>query len=275
MKKTIIISALCVGAVSAYSQGTVSFADRQADISVHIFAPQLLTPSVEVTGDQGTATVGATTGGVATDIYYNNTTDGNYAGTAVQGSGAPTTTTYGGATVYTGGAIGNTLASNPTAAGAYHFNNGSDYTVELFAAPGLGAAASSLLPVSQYVTTIYTSSTLGGAFKNVIPGSDPGIPNTLPAGNATIALVAWYNGGVSPVGLSQTALTAQYAGSPVTGMSPLDSIALLGGTLVGGIAQTAPDMQGLQSFSLVSAPEPSTIALGVIGASAFLFRRRK
>jgi hypothetical protein len=34
-----------------------------------------------------------------------------------------------------------------------------------------------------------------------------------------------------------------------------------------------PDMVGLQSFSLV--PEPSTMALGVLGAAALLLRRRK
>jgi hypothetical protein len=33
---------------------------------------------------------------------------------------------------------------------------------------------------------------------------------------------------------------------------------------------------GLESFSLTAAvPEPSTIALGVMGASALLFRRKK
>jgi hypothetical protein len=41
---------------------------------------------------------------------------------------------------------------------------------------------------------------------------------------------------------------------------------------------TPPDLVGLQSFSLaggVVIPEPSTIALGVLGAAALLLRRRK
>jgi hypothetical protein len=256
MKKTIIISALCVGAASAYSQGTINFLDRQTDMTIHIYAPQVASPGVETTGNANSAV------GVTADIYFNNGVDANIGNAGVN---------TGGATVYTGGAIGNTAAANATAAGAYSYNNGSDYTVELYAAPGLNANLTALVPVSQYVSTIYTSATLGGAFKSITVSSDPGVPFS--GANATIALVAWYNGGVSPTGLSQTALTAQYAGSPVKGMSLLDNLAALGGT--GSPPAATPNLEGLQSFSLVSAPEPSTIALGVIGASAFLFRRRK
>jgi hypothetical protein len=49
----------------------------------------------------------------------------------------------------------------------------------------------------------------------------------------------------------------------------------LTGLYVSG-AGTPPPLEGLESFSLTTAvPEPSTIALGVIGASTLLFRRRK
>jgi hypothetical protein len=263
MKKTLVISALCVGAISGYSQGTLTFANRLSDVTVHIYAPQVATPSVETTGDANSAV------GVSADIYYYNGTDANVFNTAAN------TATSGGPTVYTGGAIGNTSAGNPIAAGAYHYNNGSDYTVELFAAAGLNAAASSLQPVSQYVSTIYTSSTLGGVFKNVSVAGDPGIPGAA-SGTATIELVAWYNGGVLPAGQTQATLSAQLTadegGAGPYGMSLLDNLT---GLYEGG-AGTPPNMEGLQSFSLVNAvPEPSTIALGVIGASAFLFRRRK
>jgi hypothetical protein len=258
MKKTLIIGALCVGAVSAYSQGTVNFYDRQTDMTIHIYAPQLATPSVETTGMANSAV------GVTADILD---VGGNI--------------TTGGSTVYTGGAIGNTATANQTAAGAYHYNNGSDYTVELYAAPGLNAASSALQPVSQYQSTVYTSATLGGAFKSLTVATDPGIPSTLPSGQATIALVAWYNGGVNiptaSAPISQTILSAQLAadegGAGPYGISPLDSITGLGGS--GSPPAATPDMLGLQSFSLVTTPEPSTIALGVIGASSLLFRRRK
>ncbi|MCD6339615.1 MAG: PEP-CTERM sorting domain-containing protein [Verrucomicrobia bacterium] len=38
---------------------------------------------------------------------------------------------------------------------------------------------------------------------------------------------------------------------------------------------TPPDLVGLESFSLTVIPEPSTIALGLLGAAALLLRRRK
>jgi hypothetical protein len=52
----------------------------------------------------------------------------------------------------------------------------------------------------------------------------------------------------------------------------------LGGTPPsGGTPITPPDLTGLAAFSLaaVTTPEPSTIALGVLGAAALLIRRRK
>jgi len=263
MKKTLIIGALLAGSLSAYSQGTINYFDRLSDVTVHIFAPQLLTPTVETTGNQGLAT-GTAVGGVTADIYQNNTTDGNYGGGSLQGAGVAGTATTGGATVYTGGAIGNTAAGFATPAGLYNFNNGSDYTVQLWAETN--GTPASLSPVTQYTTIIYTSATLGGAFKNLTVATDPGIPNSA-GGSATIALVCWYNGGV---GLSYTA--AYNAGDP-TGMSPLDTISALGGT--GSPPNATPNLEGLESFSLAEIPEPSTIALGVIGASTLLFRRRK
>jgi len=264
MKKTLIIGALIAGSLSAYSQGTISYFDRLSDVTIHIFAPQVATPSVEVTGDQNGAT------GVTADLYMNNGTDGNYAGGAVQGAGVASTVTTGGATVYTGGAIGNTNPGNATPAGAFNYNNGSDYTVELYAAPGLNAALSALSAVSQYTANIYTSSTIGGAFRNTTVASDPGIPNTA-GGSATIALYAWYNGNGNIV-TGLTLAQAQAAGDP-WGVSPLDNISSLGGT--GSPPSATPNLEGLESFSLVTTPEPSTIALGVIGASTLLFRRRK
>jgi hypothetical protein len=262
MKKTLILAASLLGAVSAYSQGTVVFVDGASDMTIHIFAPQ---GSGEVTGNQ------AVGGGVTSDQYYNNGTDGNYAGGANANAGTSSTVTSGGSTVYTGGAIGNTWTGNPTAAGAYNYNNGSDYSVELYAAPGLNAPASALQPVTQYLTTIATSSAKGGEFKTVSPSVDPGIGNTS-GGQATIALVAWYNGGGT-----YTSYAAAVAANVPAGISPLDNDGILGNIGSPPNTTTAADMQGLESFSLTytTVPEPSTIALGVIGASTLLFRRRK
>jgi hypothetical protein len=253
MKKTLIISALLVGSLSAYSQGTVTFSDRNSDMNIHIYAPQVATPTVETTGQANSAL------GVTADVYDQTTVNGY----ATQG-----VLVTGGSTVYTGGAIGNTKSGNATAAGAYHYNVGSDFTVELYGAAGYNTPLASLTPLSQYVSTISTSQTQGGTFPQAAPSPDPGIPST--TGNqATIALYAWYS-------LGGLTLAQDQAGSGPWGVSPTDNITSLGG--LGSPPSTPEDMLGLQSFSLVApsgVPEPSTIALAVMGASALLFRRRK
>jgi hypothetical protein len=259
MKKTLIISALLAGSLGAYAQGTVSFSDRDSDMYIHVYSPQA-NPAVEVTGNANSSV------GIAND-QYEQTGPNGYTGTSV---GVIVT---GGTTVYAPNSlIGNTAAANATAAGAFNFNNGKFYTVQLYAAPGFNNALALLSPVSQYVTTLTTSGTVGGTFPAVIPGSDPGIPNAL-NGGATIALYAWYNGtGATATGLT---LAQAIANGDPWGVSPLDNLGALGGSGTPPNLATAPDMLGLQSFSLIGTPEPSTIALGVIGASTFLFRRRK
>jgi hypothetical protein len=252
MKKTLIISALLVvGSLSAYSQGTVVFKDGGTDMNIHIYAPQAATPGVEQTGQANSAL------GVSADIYEQTAANGLTQGVLVTG----------GSTVYTGGAIGNTRSGNATPAGAYNYNVGSDFTVELYGAAGYNVALGSLAALPQYTSQLRTSSTTGGTFATVSLSSDPGIPST--TGNqATVALYAWYS-------LGGLTLAQDQAGSGPWGVSPLDNITALGG--LGSPASTPEDVLGLQSFSLIAppVPEPSTIALAVMGASALLFRRRK
>lgn len=47
----------------------------------------------------------------------------------------------------------------------------------------------------------------------------------------------------------------------------------LGGITPTGAIVPTPDLAGLQSFYVI--PEPPTITLGVLGAAALLYRRRK
>jgi hypothetical protein len=59
-----------------------------------------------------------------------------------------------------------------------------------------------------------------------------------------------------------------------TGTGNVFSVGPLGGNDPGGGPPfTDPNLTGFQSFALV--PEPSTIALGLLGAAALLLRRRK
>lgn len=68
-------------------------------------------------------------------------------------------------------------------------------------------------------------------------------------------------------------------GSPsmYRGISSSVTVGALGGTPPGGGAPIpTPDLSGLQAFSVVQGtPEPSTIALGVLGAAGLLLRRRR
>jgi len=56
----------------------------------------------------------------------------------------------------------------------------------------------------------------------------------------------------------------------IRGQSPLLTTLSLGQA-----PATPPNMVGLQSFSLVPVPEPSTIALAILGAAGLFLRRRK
>jgi hypothetical protein len=84
-----------------------------------------------------------------------------------------------------------------------------------------------------------------------------------PGESASFKVRAWQGG--------STWETALYRGeSAVFTAGPLG-----GNPPGGGLPVTAPTPDALQSFTLTLVPEPSTMALGVLGAAALLFRRRK
>jgi len=218
-------------ALGAYAQGTINFNDRAGDATFHIYTPQA----------SGVAQYGST----ATDV--------------------PTGTfVFSGGSVLLGGASG--AAGTPI-----NYTFGNNFTVQLYAAPGTGDAASSLLPVSQYVSLMRQTSqaaVLGTFIAPTITG-DTGIPNTS-GGSATVALACWYNAGGTITSLAQA---QDVAGEPWGESLPVNLTAL--GVVTGTPVPNPPeDLVGIQSFSLQQIPEPGTIALGVMGACAFLARRR-
>jgi hypothetical protein len=179
---------------------------------------------------------------------------------------APTGDVPSGSTVYDAGSM---VGGTSQALGVGGLANGKNVSVELYAAPGLGDAITSLTAVGQYTGTAGLKAGAIGLFiPNAIAGSDPGIPGTS-GGTATVALAAWYNGG----GAYNTLASAEAAGQDF-GMSPTANINGLGGVSIGGAPPPTPPAIGVESFSIQATPEPSTIALGIMGASAFLFRRR-
>jgi len=231
MKKILILAVSVAGAVGAYAQGTVNFAEA-GDATILIYAPQTATPGTETTG---------------------NTAADTPAGT----------------TTYTGGTIG----GNNTSTGPTGYGNGNNYTAELYGLAGTTATTfSQLSALTQYRSTFATKAGGAGQFLGASPSPDPGVPNTgLAAGaNATLSLAAWYNNN----GTITSVAAAMAAGVPY-GWSPLFQVNGLGGS--GSPPATPPDLVGLQSFSLITpgpVPEPGTIALGLMGAAAFLARRR-
>ncbi len=233
MKRTLILAFSVAGALGAYAQGTVNFAEA-GDATILVYAPQVGTPGTETTG--------------------------NSAADSPSGS-----------TVYTGGTIG----GNTTASGPNGYGNGKNYTAELYGAAGSGLSFTALSPLTQYESTFATKPGGAGQFLGNSPSPDPGIPGTGTAASATatVALAAWYNGGGTITSLS----AAQSAKVPFGFSNPTSTFSgPLGNT--GSPPNVPPDLTGLTSFSLVSpspVPEPVTITLGLMGAAAFLARRRK
>lgn len=246
------------GAVGGYAQGTLAWGDYigsgGSQFTITVWSPNPSTP--------GTQQIG------------NSSTDA---------SPSPGSTVYGG--VPLGGAA--------TGSGATAYGNGNAYTIALYAST---SSATAVTPTTADEVVSSTFENMGGTGKsNILEstafGGGPGyagawtanfgsenttaLPGTLTgtAGSAQVMLAAWYSGS----GITSYATAASTPGIPY-GASEIGILSGLGGLNSGGPPSTAPDLAGLgiTSFSLVTTvPEPSTIALGVIGASAFLMRLRR
>jgi hypothetical protein len=175
-------------------------------------------------------------------------------GTQLTGNG-PSDYPAGTQTGYTGVPIG----GGTTGSGAAGYGNGNNYSIALYYGVGANATTLSQLPgaIATFDTGGYAGSwdSAGGVLVSV-----PGIAS---GSTGTFQLNAWYNGGGT-----LTWAQAQAAGDP-SGSSIAANITLAGPPNV------PSTLNPITSFSLTSVPEPSTIALGVIGASAFLMRLRR
>ncbi|HEV8542361.1 MAG TPA: PEP-CTERM sorting domain-containing protein [Verrucomicrobiae bacterium] len=102
-----------------------------------------------------------------------------------------------------------------------------------------------------------------GALANFIQGVDLTVPGVAAGAPANFVVRAY-------VGSSYDAATTR-------GQSGVVAVPALGGAPPSGAPPVpTPDLSGLQSFTVAgTTPEPSTIALGVLGAAALLLRRRK
>ena len=188
-----------------------------------------------------------------------------------QGAASTTPVSFGG---YSGmevmGQSPNTSLNNPgTTSYAAGTALGTGYSVELLAGPANSAFAG-LTPTGPIITTGYSgnqTSGLGGFWQS---GANAQIAGVAGGASATVALAAWNNEG----GTVNSLAAAQSAGDP-WGVSASGQSAGLGA----GGGGTPPNLPAsITSFSLINTgtvPEPSTIALGIMGASAFLMRLRR
>jgi hypothetical protein len=262
MKKLVTTIVLLAGAASVYSQGQVNYNDYNpgatTGFNIHVWSPQVGSPGVETTGNSTTPFSSSNLGGDAPTGSSNPGYTGQLIGGG--GSGASSTLSYG---------------------------NGDSFSIELYAGAGTVTSFAGLSPIPSTLGTLADSGfganyagmyfpsgsgivTFGGT------SGTPGAPAVTAGSAVTLALAAWFNG----AGTYPTLASAQASGGNAPyGMSPVGTENTGGGNVnppfLPGLGNPSTSAGGITSFSLVSTPEPSTIALGVIGASAFLMRLRR
>ena len=248
MKKLLIAGMTLAGSLGLFAQGSLvfnNFASGTPEVAglnvvFHVYSPQVATPTLEATGNSSVA-------------YSTSVRSGDF----------PT-----GTQTYTGTLLGGSaVGTGPTT-----WANGNNYSADLVAAPGDNAPVNSLVLVAGSVTTFRTTSAAVAGWFTAPAGALP-IPGTTFSGSgvvgvptsATVAVDVWYSGGGAFPTYASAVNVAPYGQSAAFNVDGLG-----GGTI------NPPFLYNGQSFSLVSPiPEPSTIALGVMGACAFLARRRK
>ena len=147
-----------------------------------------------------------------------------------------------------------------TAAGPANPGGGNIWYAMLYAGP-VGTAESSLS------STIVSGSPaiLGATSPGYVFGGARDISGITSGSQAVLQIRAWSGtlyGSTAPTGVDRT--------SPGVGWSNPITITLGGGTTA------TPNMTGLTAFAINPIPEPSSIALGLLGLGAVaLFRRRK
>jgi len=142
---------------------------------------------------------------------------------------------------------------------------GTGYTVQLWWFDGNTTDASQLSLATAGTSTFRTGGAAGiwTGTTAVLPGQVGGAGT-----HVTAEVRVWDNQG-------GTVLDWATAQQRKAGGLKLGTSGLFGIDNIGGGTATTPNMVGLQSFSLIQVPEPSTIALGIAGGLGLLFMRRR
>jgi hypothetical protein len=134
--------------------------------------------------------------------------------------------------------------------------SGTGFSVQLYAGPNAGA----LSPVGTAATF------LSGSFAGYFTGGTVQIPGFAQGSTPVLQVRAWDN---------QGGTITSYDSAIIRGASSTFTSPALGDDTPPIDPATIPVPQGLTSFSLVVVPEPSIIALGILGAAGIILRRRK
>jgi hypothetical protein len=170
------------------------------------------------------------------------------------------------AATYGQGAVGQVVFANrvtgvfdaPVMYGTTGHGPGSDYQAQLFLS-GAGGALTPLTPVATFRPA--GSGTQAIADRYWVPQTVD-VTGVAPGANADFVVRAWK----TSLGTYEQAL----ASKADFGESAKFTVAVGGGTL------PPANLTTLQGFTVTQAiPEPTIIALGILGASALLLRRRK
>lgn len=162
---------------------------------------------------------------------------------------------------------GNRAADAPPVGGTQTYTgallSGTGFTAELWGGP-LGTAEGSLLPATPQKT--FRTGTAAGFVNAAAPLASATLGN-VPMGRATLQLRAWDNMGGSILLWSQVLANDSIPRGVSALFSPI--------AVVGEGVNPSPNLVGLESFNIHQVPEPSVIALGLLGIGALLMFRRR
>jgi hypothetical protein len=149
--------------------------------------------------------------------------------------------------------------------------SGSGYTIGLYVDTSVAALQADVLTGTPIATSAFATGSLAGTWDTT--GSLVAVSSKYPSGTAVYSeLAAWSDATGNPTSYAAALVAGDAAGTSL----PSSTTTVLGG---GGTPPATPGNlggSGITDFSIGTAtPEPSTIALGVMGASAFLMRLRR
>lgn len=175
---------------------------------------------------------------------------------------------------YNGTKLGGTTTGAPAGTATANVGKGDDWTVALYGNVNSGDAQSTLQECtvsggSGFATANFADGTTDKKTGTWYSGTIAAIPGTAGGGQAaTLQLWAWYNNGGTII---------SYATATVRGQSALANLASTGGPETGLPPALPGNIPTFPAFAVTGSgiPEPSTIALGVMGASGMLLRLRR